>query len=177
MKIRWTKFIFALAVGAYFVSLALSPETYRWIDAFDLIFHEAGHTLFGFLPYTVMLMGGSITQVAIPLIVAVSCWFKGYRYTSGLMLFWTGQSLMNVSVYAADALKMQLPLISDSAEHDWNYILWRLGGLHHVAAVAGTIRALGWIFILGALALCVLLSVEREAKAEPPEGEMDGTKP
>jgi hypothetical protein len=35
-------------VAIYGVICAASPSTYRFLDRVDLVFHEAGHVIFGF---------------------------------------------------------------------------------------------------------------------------------
>src|SRR3712207_7366884 len=48
------------------------------------------------------------------------------------------------SVYAGDAVAMQLPLLGgDDSMHDWNWMLDELGLLSRTREVAGAIRALG----------------------------------
>ncbi|MGD0264514.1 MAG: hypothetical protein ABSD47_06080 [Candidatus Methylomirabilota bacterium] len=52
---------FAALAAVYGVICAASPSTYRFLDRVDLVFHEAGHVIFGFF-------GGSSGSWA-----AVSC--------------------------------------------------------------------------------------------------------
>ncbi len=96
--------------------------------------------------------GGSLNQVLIPLIVAGYFLWHRQMVSAALSFMWAGQSLINVSVYAADALKMQLPLLGgDSSIHDWNWMLIYLGQLRHTAGIAQTINVLGWICLLAGL--------------------------
>lgn len=157
-----------LALGAAYFGAALAhPAVWRFMDAVNLIFHEAGHTIFGlFGQVTLTSLGGSLFQVLLPLSLAVYAWRREQRLTAALLLMWAGQSLGNVSVYAGDAVKMQLPLISDYAEHDWNYLLWRGGLLPKTAAVARAILAAGWVSFLVGLALGVRAAVAVEKKEE-----------
>ena len=69
--------------------------------------------------------------------------------------FWVGQSIINVYVYAADAVVMQLVLTSgftgsEGSFHDWNYLLTRTGLIGSTNLVAGVIRAAGTLVIIGA---------------------------
>jgi hypothetical protein len=67
-------------------------------------------------------------------------------------LLWAGQSLINISVYAADATKMQLPLLGgDSSTHDWNWLLIYLGQLRHTPQIAQVITVCGWLVLLAGL--------------------------
>jgi hypothetical protein len=69
------------------------------------------------------------------------------------VMFWVGQTILNVSVYAADAVVMQLVLTSgftgsEGSFHDWNYLLTRTGLIGSTKAVAGLIRAAGTLVII-----------------------------
>ena len=66
-----------------------------------------------------------------------------------MVLFWVGESLLNVSVYAGDSLALQLPLLGgEDSLHDWNYILSTFNLLPATSKVAGIIRLLGTILII-----------------------------
>ncbi len=162
MRPNYLKLIGLLLIGGYVVRAALHPADWHLIDGVDLIFHEAGHTLFMAFPEWLVIAGGSIFQVLVPLAVAVVAFVKRQNYTGSVVLLWAGQSLINVSVYAGDALKMQLPLISDSAEHDWNYLLWYFGALRHTAAIAKTIEISGILTIFAGAALSLWFSFKKE---------------
>lgn len=141
-----------ILIGGYLISCATTPNTFHFIDYTNLIFHEAGHWLFMPFGEFMTFAGGSINQVLIPLIVAGYFFGRGQIISAALSLMWAGQSFINVSVYAGDALRMQLPLLGgDSSVHDWNWMLIYLGQLRHTAGVAQTINILGWIFLFAGL--------------------------
>lgn len=75
-------------------------------------------------------------QIVFPLFIAWYFYRNGYRTGVQLFIFWLGQNLINISVYAADANKMKLKLIG--GRHDWFYLLNRLGILQS-ADIAGYI--------------------------------------
>jgi hypothetical protein len=53
---------------------------------------------------------------------------------------WLGQNLINISVYAGDALKRQLPLIGGKGtRHDWTYLLIKLDLLDKADTVGDVI--------------------------------------
>ena len=59
-----------------------------------------------------MIAGGSLFQVMFPAVfVGYFIWYEKY-YSAAIVLFWVGQSIINVWVYAADAVVMQLVLTS-----------------------------------------------------------------
>jgi hypothetical protein len=76
-----------------------------------------------------------------------------FRYQRQLIqqrgLFWVGESILNVSIYAGDSVALQLPLLGgENSIHDWNYMLSSLNLLPSTAAVAGVLRLLGTITIV-----------------------------
>jgi hypothetical protein len=119
------------------------------LDDANLAFHEAGHPLFGLFGETAMLYGGTLGQLVFPVVVLVT--FALRRQVMGVVvgLCWIGQNLVNIARYCADARAQELPLVG-GGEHDWFNILTRWGVLERDLVIAGWIRTLGWLFILGA---------------------------
>lgn len=97
---------------------------FAWI--LSIVPHEAGHlvcTPFGWVLY---VLGGSIWQVLIYVLLALYVGALQGRHRLALV-FWTiaGHSLINLSVYIADAAERKLPLIfgMDKSHHDWGNLL------------------------------------------------------
>jgi hypothetical protein len=75
-----------------------------------------------------MVAGGSLFQLLFPAVFVGYFMWQGSHYSAAIVLFWVGQSILNVWVYAADAVLMQLVLTSgftgtEGSFHDWNYLL------------------------------------------------------
>lgn len=70
-----------------------------------------------------------------------------------MTLFWTGQSLADVAIYAADGRARALPLLAEGLIHDWSYILGRLGLLQSAETVGRLLFALGALTLLAGLSL------------------------
>lgn len=142
----------AVLFAAYFLWAALYPAQWRLIDNFNLVMHEAGHLLFMPLGEFMTIAGGSLFQIIVPVVfVAYFLYHKNY-FSSALVLFMVGESLLNVSVYAGDAFAMELPLLGgDDSIHDWNWMLDRLGLLASTSEIAGVIRLSGTLSILVAV--------------------------
>ena len=153
--------ILVLAVVAYFTwFLATDYQTFHgrahipfvmWvIDTIDLFIHEGGHFFFGFMGRLIYFMGGSLMQVVLPSLAIWVFLKSGYRTLIGT-LYWLGQNLVNVSVYIGDAPYRRLPLISDSAIHDWNWIFWHIGNMGLAEPVSSVVLVLGLISCCGAI--------------------------
>jgi hypothetical protein len=152
-------------VVAAAVTAGLAAATFAtggWIpilSAFDLVVHEIGHVLFLWAPTLLMQMGGSITQVALPLALAAFFWWRRDSFAAIVLLAWAAESLHNVSVYVADAQDMLLPLVGDDgsgAGHDWHNILGALGWLESTDAIANAVRTASVLLFIVAAGLAVL---------------------
>jgi hypothetical protein len=166
-RLNYLKLGFVLLLGVYGAVCAASPSTYRFLDRVDLVFHEAGHPLFGFFGEFIGVMGGTLMQVLIPAIVAVYFFHSGQSYSGAATLFWIAQSLFNVSVYARDARARALPLLGgDDSFHDWSYILGRLHLLHWDQAVGNLIYLIGLLCLIASILGGLYWSLEEEAQAE-----------
>lgn len=142
-----------------------------FLDLVDLPIHEKGHLIFRLFGEFMMIAGGSLFQVIFPAVfVGYFVWHFKY-YSAAIVLFWVGQSIINVYVYAADAQVMQLVLTSgftgsEGSFHDWNYMLTRLGLLESTKTVAGLIRAVGTLTIIAAAVLSIYYSFVPTAEDE-----------
>lgn len=148
MRPNIPKLIFAVLLSIYFLWIAWDPMQGSFLDNVDLPIHEFGHLLFRILGEFMGIAGGSLFQVIFPAVfVGYFVWQRSF-YSAAIVSLWVGQSILNVWVYAADAVVMQLVLTSGStgAEgsfHDWNYMLTHFGLLGSTKTVAGIIRFIG----------------------------------
>jgi hypothetical protein len=132
----------------YFIYCGFTPTEWHFIDNVNLIFHEAGHVIFFFFGEFIQVFMGSGFQVLLPLFISLYFFYNRQFLSGALVLAWVGQSIVNVSVYAGDAMLMNLPLLGgDGVIHDWNYLLTTLGQLSHTSAIASVIYGIGMIVI------------------------------
>ena len=158
---------FIAIVAIYGVVCAASPGTYRFLDRVDLVFHEAGHVFFGFFGEFIGILGGSLMQVLIPAGVVVYFAMRRQNYSAAVTLFWVGQSLFNVSIYAKDARARALPLLGgEETLHDWNYILVKLGLIQWDQAVGNLFYTLGLLALAASILGGFYFSREEESLAE-----------
>jgi len=164
------KLIFAVALSIYFLSIAWDPMQGSFLDNVDLPIHETGHLLFRILGEFMGIAGGSIFQVAFPAVFAgYFVWQKSY-YSAAVVVLWVGQSILNVWVYASDAIVMQLVLTSgftgaEGSFHDWNYLLTETGLISSTKTVAGAIRFIGTstIIVAGCSAIYLAFAPSQES--------------
>jgi len=123
----------------------------RWapvLDHANLVFHEAGHVVFGLISERLAVYGGSLMQMLMPLAAAATFWSRRQPAGFGLCLGWACESLLNVATYMADARAMALPLIGGldpETYHDWREIFSRWGMLELDEAWAALNRVIAWI--------------------------------
>jgi hypothetical protein len=166
VKAQPVKLIFAFLLTIYFVWIAYDPMQGSFLDNVDLPIHETGHLIFRLLGEFMGIAGGSLFQVIFPAVfVGYFLWQRSF-YSAGVVLFWVGQSILNVWVYASDAVVMQLVLTSgftgsEGSFHDWNYLLTATGLIGSTKTVAGIIRFLGTSTILIASVLSVYFSFQK----------------
>ncbi len=131
----WTSAVL-LVPAIYFMA---SRGHYTIMDDVDLFVHEMGHLVFAPFGMPLRMAGGTLLQLIVPLALAIYAFSYSYRLASQLFTFWFGHSLINVSVYVADAQAQSLPLVSlaggGNTLHDWNWMLGGLGLLEYDAAI------------------------------------------
>lgn len=143
----------ALVYCFYYLS---TRAEWHFIDNVDLIIHEAGHIVFMFFGNTLYVAGGSLFQVIVPAVFLGYFLLKQHYYSATIMAYWMGLSIINVSVYAGDAVRMQLQLLTgDKDGHDWNQLLVHFGLLHHTLAVSNIILVCGVIVIIAGYLLAL----------------------
>jgi hypothetical protein len=153
MRPNYLKLIFAVVLSIYFIWIAYDPMLGSFLDLVDLPIHETGHLLFRLFGEFMGIAGGSLFQVILPTVfVGYFVWREQY-YSAAIVLFWVGQSILNVWVYAADAVVMRLVLTSgftgsEGSFHDWNYMLTQTGLIGSTKIVAGIIRSVGTLVII-----------------------------
>jgi hypothetical protein len=121
--------------------------------------HEAGHLIFRPFGTTIMFLGGSFWQIAIPLI-----WFavalKQRLEVALFPLFWVGENMMDVSLYVRDAPYRALPLLGgQSVGHDWFNILTRWNALDSAESLADALYYIGLIIALGGIIAGIVLAL------------------
>lgn len=170
MKPNYPKLIFAALMSLYFLLIAYAPMKGSFLDIVDLPIHEFGHILFRLFGEFISVAGGSLFQVIVPAVFVGYFWWNEKYYSAAIVVFWFGQSILNVYVYAQDAVVMQLVLLggltgSEGSFHDWNYLLTETGLIGSTNAIAGLIRFLGTLAILSAIGASVYYSLH--SKDEP----------
>lgn len=157
---KYVRPIVCFLLAFYFIHYIFTYQDWHFIDSVNLIFHEAGHVIFIWAGEFMHVLGGSLTQVLIPLICGY--YFMRLRDlpSSGICLAWAGQSLINVSIYAGDAVALKLPLLGgDSSMHDWLWLLTETHLFAYTDTVAHIMYVTGIFVILAGVVVACYFSV------------------
>ncbi len=127
-----------------------------FMHAILLPIHEAGHVLFRPFGEFMMILGGSLFQLLLPLAIGVAFIVKNRDNFGAAIGFWLASaSLLDLSPYIYDALHPQLVLLGGATgadgPHDWIYLLLRLGQLHHAQHWGAFAHVCGGLLMLGSL--------------------------
>ena len=128
-----------------FLVAAMSADGWvMFLDGVNLAFHEAGHPIFAIFGDTMHLLGGTLGQLLVPLLVAGAFWKQRQPLGLAVAGVWCFENLLNIARYMADARAQLLPLVG-GGEHDWFELFLKWGCLRQDMAIAAKVRAIGWI--------------------------------
>ncbi|MDB4948621.1 MAG: hypothetical protein JWM27_1270 [Gemmatimonadetes bacterium] len=154
------------ALGLYGVWCIRTPDAYGLLDSVDLPIHETGHLVFAPFGEFLQFAGGSLFQVLFPLCFVAYFRRRGDRFAAHVVLVWVAQNLWNVARYVGDARAQELPLVG-GGEHDWAYLLGRMGWLSHDQGISQGIHAAG-VLLFGYAVLMAWLD-----SGDPMDGKAD----
>lgn len=122
-----------------------------------ILFHEGGHVLFMPFGQFMTILGGSLFQVLLPLILSVALLWQNRDVFGALVgVWWCGASWLDLAPYIYDAKNPQMIMIGghtgENGPHDWIYLLGQFnliansplyGALAHKFGVLIIVLALG----------------------------------
>jgi hypothetical protein len=121
------------------------------LDDANLVFHEAGHKIYGVLGEAPALYGGVLGQLTFPLVVLGAGAWRREAITAAIGGVWFFQNLPNIGRYMADARAGELPLVG-GGEHDFLHIFTRWDVLDDDVVIGARTATLGWLGMVAALA-------------------------
>ena len=140
--IGWLCFYFLFLLYA-----ARNSYQFLLLDYVNLIIHEGGHFFFSWFGQTIMVLGGTLGELIVPLLCAI--YFFIQRETMGFAFcgFWFFENFPYIGTYMADARDQALPLVG-GGEHDWGTLFGQWGLLEHDHAIGAATRDIGWVGML-----------------------------
>jgi hypothetical protein len=123
---------------------------FLFLDFVNLIIHEGGHFFFSWFGHTIMVLGGTLGELLVPLLCAMYFFWQreatGFAFSS----FWFFENFPYIGTYMADARTAALPLVG-SGDSDWEILFSQWGVLAQDQKIGGIMRALGWTGMLATL--------------------------
>jgi hypothetical protein len=164
-----------LILAIYGFSILRHPGAGSLMDSVDLPIHETGHLVFSPFGEFIQFLGGTLFQLIMPSV------FLGYfirrrdQHAASVALWWVGQNFWNISVYVSDARAQELPLVG-GGEHDWAYLLGRLGRLQQDQSIGHAMWTIGVLLFLIATAWGLFaLTAQPQIKAADVAGALGGS--
>jgi hypothetical protein len=179
MILKSVGLLILLVLAVMIVARGLTPAgggVLAFVHLIDLVFHEAGHVIFGFFGRFLGVLGGSLNQVLIPALC--TGYFLWHRQTAAaaVTLFWTGESLADVAIYVADGREMALPLLAEGLTHDWNWILSELSLRNQALPLGRAVFAVAVLVLASAIAL-LAVDILRAPPRPAPDGVLSSEGP
>jgi hypothetical protein len=149
------RIISLLFFGLFLYGLARDTEMPRLVDTAFMQIHAGGHALFRVFGLTAAVAGGTFLQLLVPF--APGFYFIRQRQPLGvaLCMFCFFEQFLPIARYMADAQAQQLPWMSigryESLIHDWNYLFTQLGVLSYDTMIAGIVRSIGSLGMIGVI--------------------------
>jgi hypothetical protein len=139
-----------LFLAVYGFVLLRHPEAGSLVDSIDLPIHETGHLVFSPFGEFIQFLGGTLFQLIMPAAFLVYFFRRKDRHAASVTLWWIAQNCWSISVYIRDARSQELPLVG-GGEHDWAYLLGRLGRLPQDQAIGHAVWEIGVVLYLIAI--------------------------
>lgn len=158
-RLNFLKVGFLAIIMVYGLVGAFNYNAFWFLHGVDLIFHEAGHVVFGFFGDFIQFLGGTLMQLLVPAGLTLYFFIKRQLFSGAVTMFWTAQNLMDISVYIKDARAMLLPLIG-GGEHDWSFLLSSLHLLKYDQVIGKFVFVSGCLLFLISIVVGFFYSFE-----------------
>jgi hypothetical protein len=140
----------------------------------NLVFHEAGHVIMSPFGRFITVLGGSLFQVLIPLVLVGAFLRQHDPFAASICAWWAGENLLDLAPYIADSRALAMVLLggrtgAEVEGHDWEYLLTSLGWLHHDRTLGLTFHRTGLVVMAGSLVWGVLSIARAPAAADVPD--------
>jgi hypothetical protein len=99
----------------------------------------------------VMILGGTLGELMVPLLCAAYFFTKRETPAVAFCSFWFFENFPYIGTYMADARAQALPLVG-SGDHDWGILFGQWGLLSYDTKIGGTMHFLGWTGMIASAA-------------------------
>ncbi len=141
-----------LCTYALFLIYAFAERpNFLFLDNVNLIIHEGGHFFFSWFGNTIMILGGTLGELLVPLLCAAYFFWQREATGFAFCIFWFFENFLYIGTYMADARTSALPLVG-SEDSDWTILFTQWGLLAQDQKIGATMRTLGYLGMLATMA-------------------------
>jgi hypothetical protein len=159
--------------GAIVLSLYLLFLLYAWrdesgflfLDYANLVIHEGGHPFFSYFGHTLMILGGTLGELIVPLLCASFFFFHRQTYGLAFSLFWFFENFLYIGNYMSDARTLIRPLVN-SDQSDWTILFDQWGVLPYDQKIGHFTRQIGWFGMFAVIAW-LAFRIYRDSQPHP----------
>ncbi|MCE1245607.1 MAG: hypothetical protein LWY06_03060 [Firmicutes bacterium] len=172
----WIRIPFIIFFVWVFVKHMQNPEYKSIIGALNLGIHELGHFIFAPFGEMLNVLGGTITQLAAPVLAMVNFIRQRDYFAIALCFGWLSTNFFEVATYAGDAKEQMLPLVGPGTEypmHDWNFILKKFNMVNQCGDVANVFRFCAIIAMTACMFMGIYIIVKMLTTKRDPDEPMD----
>jgi hypothetical protein len=134
----------------FFLYAAFDRSGFLFLDYVNLIIHEGGHLFFSWFGYTIMILGGTLGELIVPLLCALYFFWQREVIAVAFCSFWFFENFLYIGTYMADARTLQLQLVG-SGDHDWEILFGQWSVLQYDQRIGGITKNLGWLGMLAVI--------------------------
>ncbi|HNT29759.1 MAG TPA: hypothetical protein PKL83_02295 [bacterium] len=144
-----------------------------FLSGINMGIHETGHLLFFWAGAWLYVAGGTIAQLAAPILIGWMFWRQRDYLAVSFTFVWLATNLIGIARYIDDARAQLLPLVSFAPGptiHDWEYLLNKASLLEYNVLIAQKVRwlgmAVGWIGCALGIGIILLILSNRSSKKQ-----------
>lgn len=138
----------------------------------NLVFHEAGHVIFGILGQFIGSLGGTLGQFLMPLICFYTFFIKQRNiFSSAIVFWWFAENFVDIAPYINDARAGKLPLVGGNIGkhapygfHDWEYLLTETGLIRYDNVISLLSHLFGSLLMITAIIWGALVVYKQYSK-------------
>src|SRR5258708_20395627 len=154
---RYASISWLLAYSLFLLHAFRDTSGFLFPDLVNLMIHEAGHLFFSLGGNTLMILGGTLGELLVPLLCGLYFYFHGQTYGFTFSAFWFFENFLYIGTYMKHARAAALPLVNGDIG-DWTIPFGQWGLLPDDPIIVQFVRALRWPVIRPTLAPLALLT-------------------
>ena len=148
---RYAGISWLLAYSLFLLHALRDTSGFLFPDFVNLMIHEGGHLFFSWGGHTLMILGGTLGELLVPLLCGLYFYFHGQTYGFTFSAFWFFENFLYIGTYMKDARAEALPLVNGDIG-DWTILFGQWNLLLADQKIGQFVRALGWLGMCATLA-------------------------